>query len=253
MDIRIDVDFYNHIKTKKLERRCGPQGSRSIIHLWIWAAQNRPSGDLSGMTDEDIEIAADWRPGDGALVPILAELNWLDGEPGAYCLHDWREHNPWAADADNRRDRARFSKLADVCPQLHAALSRQGVMSITKADYERLLADFRAGRSTIVSSSSRRRDDIARPSPSPAPAPVPAPIPFDKKGDQGQGGQGLEDLEQLIHQFPGYFPTKGERAWLEGLLRRPDIFKQLRRLLAWIGQKRLEVKNARAFITSQLK
>ena len=59
-DIRIDGEFLDHPKTQKLIRRLGLEGLFSLQALWIWCAKNRPDGDLSGMDDEDIAIAARW-------------------------------------------------------------------------------------------------------------------------------------------------------------------------------------------------
>src|SRR3546814_9813156 len=59
---------------------------------------NRWSGDLSGMTDEDIEDEAKWEGDPGALVKALVAVKYLDGATeGARALHDWVEHNPYAA------------------------------------------------------------------------------------------------------------------------------------------------------------
>lgn len=94
-DIRIDGEFLDHPKTQKLIRRLGLEGLFSLQALWIWCAKNRPDGDLSGMDDEDIAIAARWtgNAGDEAFVGILADLRWLDPlEGGGYALHDWAEH-----------------------------------------------------------------------------------------------------------------------------------------------------------------
>mgnify|MGYP000243346383 CR=1 FL=1 len=57
-DIRLSVGFFDHPKIIKLERQLGYEGVIALIRLWLWVAQNRPSGLLSGMDDEDIAIAA---------------------------------------------------------------------------------------------------------------------------------------------------------------------------------------------------
>lgn len=60
-DIRLSVGFWQHPKTRKLIKRLGLEAIRSLQILWLWAAQNRPDGVLSGMDWEDIELAADWQ------------------------------------------------------------------------------------------------------------------------------------------------------------------------------------------------
>ncbi len=54
------------------------------------------------MSDEDIELAADWGGEEGALVRELVRIRFLDGITGDYVIHDWAEHNPWAAGAPRR-------------------------------------------------------------------------------------------------------------------------------------------------------
>lgn len=111
-DARISTALAEHPKTKKLKRRLGGDGCWALICLFLWVARNRPSGDLSGMTHEDIELAADWSGDDGALIAALIEVRFLDGSEGNYSIHDWAEHNPWAAGS---QDRSESSKWAALC------------------------------------------------------------------------------------------------------------------------------------------
>ena len=60
-DIRLSVGFFDHPKIIKLERQLGLEGVTALLRLWLWAAQNRPSGILSGMDGEDIESPPDGR------------------------------------------------------------------------------------------------------------------------------------------------------------------------------------------------
>jgi hypothetical protein len=108
-DARISTALPQHPKTVKLQRRLGTPGCWSLICLFLWVADNRPEGDLQGMTAEDIEIAANWAGATGSFVSTLAEVRFLDGQEGAYNIHDWAEHNPWAA---TRPERTRSAKKA---------------------------------------------------------------------------------------------------------------------------------------------
>ena len=120
-DARISTALPRHPKTVKLQRRLGPPGCWSLVCLFLWVADNRPEGDLQGMTAEDIEIASSWAGDTGALVRTLAEVRFLDGEEGSYRVHDWLEHNPWAATRPQRRAAAkkaaaaRWAKMHDAC------------------------------------------------------------------------------------------------------------------------------------------
>ena len=108
-DARLSTGLPSHPKTKKLIRRLGQSAAWNLVCLILWAADNRSDGDLSGMSIEDIELASDWLGEDGALVDALVAVRFLDGADGSITLHDWHEHNPWAAGAEARSAKARWN------------------------------------------------------------------------------------------------------------------------------------------------
>lgn len=110
-DARLSTGLPAHPKTKKLIRRVGEGGAWALVCLILWARANRPDGDLTGMTGEDIELAVDWRGEADALVAALVAVGFLDGTEGAYHLHDWTEHQPWAAGSEARSEKARWASL----------------------------------------------------------------------------------------------------------------------------------------------
>ena len=99
-DIRLSVEFFDHPKTVKLQRRLGLEAVISLQRLWLWAAQNRPDGILSNMDSEDVEIAAKWNGELNSFSNELVNLRFLDNENNVYTLHDWQVHNPWQAEAE---------------------------------------------------------------------------------------------------------------------------------------------------------
>ena len=110
-DIRLSVGFWQHPKTKKTVKRLGLEGVRSLQVLWLWAAQNRPDGNLSGMDEEAIELAADWQGEEGLFFSTCAGM-WIDQTEAGYALHDWAEHNPWQAEAEARSEAAKKAAAA---------------------------------------------------------------------------------------------------------------------------------------------
>jgi len=102
LDVRIATGFPGHPKTKRLIRRVGHQGAWFFMALLCWVRVNRPGGDLVGLSDEDLELAVDW-PGDpGALIAAARECRFIDGTDGSSRMHDWHDHNPWAAGSKAR-------------------------------------------------------------------------------------------------------------------------------------------------------
>jgi len=194
-DIRLSVGFWRHPKTVKLQRRLGLEAVRSLQILWLWAAENRPSGDLSGMDEEDLAIAADWLGETEKLVGALSSIGFLDGESGSYSLHGWQENNAWASGEPTRADKGRFARLKGIesLKETAQALETVGVTRISKADYaalvdegtrkvtlDRLLKEAQGQPSEGPQGDLKQTsEDTLRqpPTPTPTPAPTPAPDP----------------------------------------------------------------------------
>ncbi len=212
VDIRLSVEFWRHPKTKKLIRRTGLEGARSLQILWLWAAVNRPDGDLAGLDDEAVELAADWEGEEGKFVQTLVSIAFLDGTTDAYTLHGWQENNSWAASEPSRGDKGRFSKLKsmeatkDVAQELEAA----GVSRISKNDYAALMNDAtrRGTLERLLKEAQRQSQEqlqdaslgdlgVAQGDPvgtqqgtlgsrfAPAPAPTPAPNAYKEHAHDG--------------------------------------------------------------------
>ena len=107
-DFRIAFGWRRHWNRRVRPRLLGPNAVLSLEDLWAFTAENKPDGDLSGMSDDAIEAACDWTGDRGALVSTLAngDLRLLDGVPGSRVLHDWAEHQPYIVTAPWRHDRA---------------------------------------------------------------------------------------------------------------------------------------------------
>lgn len=171
IDARISIGLPQHPKTKKLIKRLGDGAAWRLICLFLWAASNKPDGNLDGMTAEDIELAVDWPGEDGAFVAAMIEVGFIDGVEGRYTIHDWREHNPWAAGADARSEKARWlatckhhgkEKAAELMPDYAARLLRSAT-SMPEADRRQ-------------DASMHEEENSGAPSPSPSPSPLPKPL-----------------------------------------------------------------------------
>lgn len=126
-DFRVSVDFFSHHKARKLQKRLGASGLVGLMRLWAYAAKVRTDGDLSGMNSEDVELAAEWEGEDGIFCATLLEVGFIDQGETGLLLHDWAENNAWAAEAADRQDKARFSRLATVNRPAFEKLKATGV------------------------------------------------------------------------------------------------------------------------------
>lgn len=113
-DYRVRVGFFSHHKTRKLVRALGSDGLVALMRLWEFCVitEGRTGGDLSGMTDEDIEIVSEWCGNETAMVSTLVNVGFLDGPAMHREIHDWAEHQPYVATYEIRRNSAK--KAADA-------------------------------------------------------------------------------------------------------------------------------------------
>ena len=170
-DIRLSVNFFSHIKTLRLERLCGKEGVLCLLKLWVWAAVNRPSGDLSGFCSGDLELFSGWDGESGVFAAALRSVGWLDGEEGAFVLHDWNSFQLWARGAESREDRGRMNVLARRNYTAHQRLKAAGIKSISKEEYAKLTQPgWEEALKYALSNAS-----------TPAPTPNPNPNPSPKK------------------------------------------------------------------------
>lgn len=107
-DIRIDLAFFHHRKTKRLIARLGLPGVWSLLNLWARAAQTKPKGEFAGMDEQDIALDAEWTGDPEEFCCALQDTGWLDRNgDGVYRLHDWQVHQPWVYHAQERSQAAR--------------------------------------------------------------------------------------------------------------------------------------------------
>lgn len=105
-DFRVDTSFFSHIKTKRLKRALGHDGVFALLRLWAYVADCRYSADRV-LSADDVELAVDWDGEPGSLVSVFAGIGFLDAVDGGYLIHDWDEHNGFAATAGQRSAAAR--------------------------------------------------------------------------------------------------------------------------------------------------
>lgn len=111
-DIRINVGFFQHHKTKKLIYKLDHKGVTALLSLWTYAAQNKPKGTLTNMDKIDISLASCWEGDENKFVDTLVDIGFLEDNDGTYSIHDWEKNNPYAFHADERSEHARKAARA---------------------------------------------------------------------------------------------------------------------------------------------
>ncbi len=111
-DFRVAVDFLTHDKTRELRRQLGSDAILCLLNLWAHCATRAIDGRIGDA--ETVERFADWRGRSGDLVEVLTRLSLIDNLEGEYRVHDWRDHQPYCADAKHRIERARKAGIASA-------------------------------------------------------------------------------------------------------------------------------------------
>lgn len=88
-DARISTGLPGHPKTKKLVRRLGGDAGWHLVCLFLWVAAHRRDGVFTNMSDEDIELAAEWQGEAGAFITGLVFAGFISGPERFRKLADW--------------------------------------------------------------------------------------------------------------------------------------------------------------------
>jgi len=107
-DIRVNTDFPNHRKTKKLIQKLGYAGPTHLLFLWTAIAKSRPKGELTGMTQDDIALDGQWPGSPEVFVDALLTCGFLEmNGDGIFRLHDWETHQGFVYHSPERSQQAR--------------------------------------------------------------------------------------------------------------------------------------------------
>jgi hypothetical protein len=92
-DINIDLDYFEHRKTKRTVGLLGRGADLLPIKLWRFCGKFHPDdGKLIGYSEQEIESACDWWGEKGRMVEVFLLVGWLEIIEGGYQVHDWLEH-----------------------------------------------------------------------------------------------------------------------------------------------------------------
>ena len=151
IDIRLSLEFFDHPKIGKLEKRLGLEGVLCLLKLWAWAAKNRPSGKLEGLDIEDVEFVARWKGDEGEFVAALLAMRLLDEVSCGFAIHDWEDHQAYASKSDERSSKAK--KAAE------ARWSKaRGVHREDESNIHAMLADATSMQAHAVSNAPETRN-----------------------------------------------------------------------------------------------
>jgi uncharacterized phage protein (TIGR02220 family) len=159
-DMRIDFDFVDHPKVRRLIKQSGYAAFYSLIKLFSMTAKLYQKGLLKDCDIEDIEFFSGWRGKSGEFVQSLLDVKFLDYTESGYEIHDWKDHQPWIFHAPER------SKQAKEAISIRWAKDKNNTESTLNTD-----------RNTLRITERNTPSPIPSPSPNPLPIPIPKPSP----------------------------------------------------------------------------
>ena len=219
-DIRLSVDFFAHHKTKKVLRKLGAEGVVCLVQLFCYTGKFRPEGRLEGMDAADISDAVDWRGNSEEFVATLCDAGFLEQcDEGVYIVHEWEQHNPWAAGAAERSLAA--SKAGK------ASAKKRAKSATISTDVQRTSTECSTGVQRESNGRSTESNEASTPSPSPSPSPLPkekeqeivgAPAPVRSRSLPKEDDA---EAEEKFAEFWEAYPRKENRkkalaAWKKG-------------------------------------
>ena len=235
-DFRISVTFPAHPKALKLMRRLGDRAFYCLVRLWAFTASNKSKGVLERMDDEDVELAADWQGDPGTFVEALLDLSLLDrDEQGRLCIHDWQEHNAFAAHASERSEKAK--KAAEA--RWQKRLGDDGNAQKCSEQCSSNAGSIAGGNAQAMQTDATSYAPSPTPTPTPTPTPSPNPKPIPN----------TEEEAERCEAHPSAPDTEPEPPVFEVPLSRKGQTFAVTESMIWDWQQDFPAVNVRAELT----
>ena len=91
--INVELDYFEHRKTKRLIGLLGRGAEVIPIRLWAYCGRNhRETGELAGYSPEEIEALVGWWGVRGAMLPALVATGWVEETAAGWKMHEWEEY-----------------------------------------------------------------------------------------------------------------------------------------------------------------
>ena len=91
--LNLDLDYFDHIKTKRLVGLLGRNAEVLPIRLWCACGKyHAENGRLTGYSTHEIEALCAWWGPEGQMVEAMVKVGFLDSVEGEYQIHDWLDH-----------------------------------------------------------------------------------------------------------------------------------------------------------------
>ena len=90
-DMRLDLNFVDHRKVKRLIRMVGYEAFYRLLRLFSIAGRIYQNGYLKGCDGDDIEALSEWSGDPSVFTSALVTIGFIDEVDGGYQIHDWEQ------------------------------------------------------------------------------------------------------------------------------------------------------------------
>lgn len=170
-----------------------------VICIWAWAAVHAPSGDLAGVSAQDLADAAGWRKSAKGLEEALVASGLVDRTEDGLSLHDWDDHQGMLQDAlaESRRknaERVRRHRAKRRAEQQEATLPStplaadapcNGECNVTERITERITGNGGNAPTSTITNTITSLSECGS-----------SPTPYD--GVTPDGGDGDRDILRIV-------------------------------------------------------
>jgi hypothetical protein len=130
-NLNLDVDYFDHPKTKRLVGLLGRGADVLPIRLWSYCGKfHCEDGKLSGYSAQEIESIAGWWGKTGMLMPAMVKAGFAVEQENGWEIHEWKQHQGHLEAFRIRGKHAaetRWSKLKDQCSKDATSIAKKEV------------------------------------------------------------------------------------------------------------------------------
>lgn len=92
LSLNLDLNYFDHIKVKRLVVRLGNWAEVVPIKLWAQAGTYWPESGTLPITDVELEELCGWKGARGECIAALVELKFLVKSDKGWVINDWFDH-----------------------------------------------------------------------------------------------------------------------------------------------------------------
>ncbi len=91
--LNVDLDYFDHRKTKRLIGLLGKGSEILPIRLWAYCGKfHSEDGRFTGYSEQEIESISSWWGKSGELLPAMKTSNWMNQDSAGWFMVAWHEH-----------------------------------------------------------------------------------------------------------------------------------------------------------------